>query len=353
MNYRCCRKAISCFAIAAILAGLALVGASVYLYLNVDTMSGAVQCVVDEMVALDNVSGVGHDNAQTLPVDQIERFQRYVGYLPLSVMVPATLCLFFMLVSSACSVRPWPKGTYCSAKLFSFLAHFLLLLSIIFYGIFAGASFAIKQPRVQVELDVVTQTCNETLPELREQLATAKVDLLRYEVATSFPNPGRRLTEIAPSCDDEDLQGFKDEKDFTCKEWEGFNCNDAVDVYEYTSAGMADVLENCPVCCDRGGEECSTEECYRESVDNAEKALEHFEQICTCVDDFFDSCSDVAIPGLICLGVGLVALLMLDTLCCATGCCCVNRAVVKPASNYAGQGQANPTRDVKGGAVSV
>jgi len=66
---------------------------------------------------------------------------------------------------------------------------------------------------------------------------------------------------------------FTDAKGYSCKDWEGYNCNTAVDEWEYTDGEAADILDNCcKTCAAFEGESAESSESEDGDNEDDEKA---------------------------------------------------------------------------------
>merc|ERR1711871_551378 len=70
-------------------------------------------------------------------ISTINQFKSMLNLLPVAVMVPGLLCVLFMVTASICSMSSKRKGSYCCTKCMIMLGNLFLLLSFIFYTIFA------------------------------------------------------------------------------------------------------------------------------------------------------------------------------------------------------------------------
>jgi len=94
----------------------------------------------------------------------------------IAVMVPGALCIVLLLLATLCPLLPQHKGSYCWSKCCIMLANLFLLISLIFYIIFAAVALVLENapPVVQTQIASVTALCDTMPPTIMQLVADAQ-----------------------------------------------------------------------------------------------------------------------------------------------------------------------------------
>jgi len=220
----CCSfYAVKPWAFGEIIAALTLIGCVVYLFLNMNALTATVIGLVNtlEALSLSTVPFI-QDLMTQLPseiLNQVISQKSQLSLLPAGVGAPGWLAGAFALLAAVTTQCKGHKGSYCFSKLWMTLTYVFLLLSFIFYIIFAAFAIVIRvaPPIVQAQLNQITGLC-ETVPMTVTQLVTDNtlaVEQLRNagQDTTSFDATLADFTFLATTVDSGCgfLIGFLDE----------------------------------------------------------------------------------------------------------------------------------------------
>jgi len=184
----CCSFfAVKPWAFGEVVAALTLIGCVVYLFLNMNALTVTIVGLVTtlEQLGLSKVPFIQslYNQLPSEIINQIIANKEQLNLLPAGVGAPGWLAGAFALLAAVTSQCRGHKGSYCCSKVWMVLTYVFLLLSFIFYIIFAAFAIVVRlaPPIVQAQLAQITGLC-ETVPMTVSQLVSdgqLAVDQLR------------------------------------------------------------------------------------------------------------------------------------------------------------------------------
>lgn len=186
----CCSFfAVRSWAFWQLVASLILIIACAFLFVRMQGLTKVLSNLVDIFLKFVN-STVPFISSfqQRIPAGisgSLKDYKHLIPLLPVAVIVPGALafcCLFF---SGACPMGKCNPGGYCCTKTLIFFGNLLLLLSLVFYSIFAGISLGIRYapPQVKTGLDRITGMCEVTAPMIKQTAADNAAALEKLKAA--------------------------------------------------------------------------------------------------------------------------------------------------------------------------
>jgi len=157
----CCSfNAVGPWASGEIIAGLVILCAQLFLFDRMQMVAVEVTGLVqtfNELVTSDQ--SFVRQMAESIPpavITALDENVEQISNLPLAVIIPGLLSAVLLLIGGSCSLLPANKGSYCWSKLFMILADLFLLLSFVFYMIFAVIAVVLT---FRPEVDVARGMC--------------------------------------------------------------------------------------------------------------------------------------------------------------------------------------------------
>ena len=220
----CCSFfAVKPWAFGEFVALLAIAGTIFYLYTNMAGVTTVILGLIDTLQDLteSNLPAI-QDLTSALPdeiLDQVIELKGQVALLPFAVMGPGAVAIIALLCGSLCPMHSGHKGSYAVTKCFIFLADIFLILSLVFYSIFAGLAVLLKFPPevVAAQIRTITGMCDTIPPWISQMVAdnTAALNQLDAagqdvsELQTQLEDVSGLSTSISEGC--EGLSGFIEE----------------------------------------------------------------------------------------------------------------------------------------------
>jgi hypothetical protein len=159
-------------------AGLAIVGGVVFLFLRMDAFTVVFVGLIRTFVTLTTSqepaikSMVGFIPASV--VTTIQQQESLAPYLSFFVMGPGLVAAVVLLSTSVVPCMKKNKGSYCCTKVLVSIAYFFLVLSFGVYAVFAAFAVIITYPPVpliDVQINQITGIC-ATMPGFLRQITT-------------------------------------------------------------------------------------------------------------------------------------------------------------------------------------
>jgi len=220
----CCSfNAVGPWATGELIVAATLIGFVGFLFV---TMTGLTDEIVGVVVTFNSLAASEHEAIRSLLAniprdvvvtlrDNVEQFR----LLPFSVIGPGLVAAALLLLASLCSSLNANRGSYCWSKCMMLSAKVFLLLSLVFYAIFASFAVALTYapPGVAVQINTVRGIC-VTVPASMLQLVadnTAAIEQLRTsgqnvtELATTLAEVQQLVVQVDTGCDH--LDGVFDE----------------------------------------------------------------------------------------------------------------------------------------------
>ena len=176
-----------------VLAAACLLGAAAFIYVNMDKTTTSLVCVVDRLFALlqlgKNAQGVTATLDQTL--DIIKPIKPYMKYLGVAAIVPACLAAVLLLLASALALCWKPGKGMCCAKFFLLWAQAVILVCVVFYGIFAALGPVTQLQTTQTTVMSVMGICETTVPAFRQTMIAS-----RQAINAALATPGVASTDL-------------------------------------------------------------------------------------------------------------------------------------------------------------
>ena len=180
----CCSfNAVKSWAFGEVAAAGAIAGTVVYLYTNVTPLTDAIIAIVAEIIALFNSDVPQMQSFRSRlevikPIlDALSENIETLRFLPFVTMGPGLVAAGFLLLGSFCPILPMNKGSYCVTKCMVILAHLTLILSLVFYAIFAGFSVALQFPIIRDNINRAGSVCITVPASLQQHIADADAAL--------------------------------------------------------------------------------------------------------------------------------------------------------------------------------
>jgi len=181
----------------------AIAGTVFYLYTNMNGLTNVIVGLVELLVSLVDPSMPAFLGSMTsaLPTDLINLIQGQLDILkllPVAVMVPGIFAILFLLLASLFPLSKKRKGSYCCTKCMIFFGNIFLVLSLIFYSIFAGIAVILKfgGPQIDAIINQVTGMC-DTIPSMIQQLLADN-----QETLNKLNDAGQDTSELQTTLDD-------------------------------------------------------------------------------------------------------------------------------------------------------
>lgn len=161
----------------------------IFLMLRMQILTNALVKLLDLFLALvkSTVAFISQFQRQvpTTIVNTVEQYRHLVPLLPVAVIVPGVLSCLCLLFSGACPMGKCHVGKYGCTKCLIMLGNGFLLVSMVFYMIFAVFAVGIKYapPQLRSQINSITQMC-ELVPAMIVQAETdnsAALDMLKAQ----------------------------------------------------------------------------------------------------------------------------------------------------------------------------
>lgn len=199
----CCSfYAVMPWGVGEMLVAFVLIFCVIFIFISMSGLTTSITGLVDTLVALtQSAVPVVQTLTAKLPgsiITTINQFKSAISLLPVAAMVPGLFCVLFMATASLCSMSSKRKGSYCFTKCMIMLGNLFMLLSFVFYAIFAGvaAALAVAPPQLQSAISLVTGTC-DTIPTMINQLVADNEAALNQIAAASLPTDATLTTQLA------------------------------------------------------------------------------------------------------------------------------------------------------------
>jgi hypothetical protein len=167
----CSAYALKGWALGTAVAGVFLLACAIPTYLEVAKVATGLQCIIDQVIALTKVEMMAEVAA---PLEQgiglVLPYRDQISLLPIAALVPAILAAVWMVITAICAAKT--SATMCAAKCFCVMDFLLLLLSVVFYIIFAAIGWFITSPFAVDIIKQVTSTCDALVPTMKGMAAT-------------------------------------------------------------------------------------------------------------------------------------------------------------------------------------
>jgi len=241
------RRTLACLTA---LTAFGLLGASVYLFIEIQDLVAALSIVSVLLVRLDQTLVAG------LPTGALAVAQRLTPYLDFLSMGPAVISMVLLLGAAAAAVGRQGQRSFCCAKLFVALAELALLVALTWYLGVTSAALMADRPVLTEQWAAFTAVCVEEKPLLQQAVSEAQQSV---DTLGASGTPGA------------------------------------------TASAQA-------------------------ALAAAQAQMTDFDELCTALDDVPSQVLRLRGAGLASLVATLLALLAVNSLCCAAGCCCRVRA---------------------------
>ena len=154
-----------------------LLACVLFLFTQMNSLTQNVIGLLDTVVELSQstVSAVSALSKQlpTTIIDAISAQKSALSLLPVAVIVPGLFCVIFMTMAALMGWSKSRPGTYCCTKCMIMLGNLFLLLSIIFYCIFAGIAVVLLYAPEPIPslISQVTGLCDTVPAQINQLLA--------------------------------------------------------------------------------------------------------------------------------------------------------------------------------------
>ena len=189
----CCSfYAVKPWGVGEMLVALVLIFCVIFIFMSMSGLAKSITGLIDTLVSLTTSTvPVVKTLTSKLPtsiINTINQFKSFISLLPIAAMVPGLFCVLFMATASLCSMSSKRKGTYCCTKCMIMLGNLFMLISFVFYAIFAGVGAALTMPPpvVQSAIILVTGSC-DTIPTMINQLLADNEAALNQMIAAGTP----------------------------------------------------------------------------------------------------------------------------------------------------------------------
>ena len=199
----CCSfYAVKPWAFGEFVAVCAVAATVIYLYTCMDALTATILGLIDTLIGLtaSTIPAI-QDLTSALPsaiLDTISSYRDLVSLLPYAVMGPGALAIVTLLLGSFCPLLRSHKGSYSVTKCFLLLANLFLVLSFVFYAIFAAVSVVLKLggPLIQTQISTITGMCDTIPPWISQLVADNQAAVNQLDAA------GQDVTELQAQLDE-------------------------------------------------------------------------------------------------------------------------------------------------------
>jgi len=169
----CSAYALKGWALGTAVAGVFLFACALPTFLEVQKVATGLTCILDQVLVLIEIESMA-DIAAPLEqgINLVLPFRSQIGLLPIAALVPAILAAVWMVITAGCAAKT--SATMCAAKCFCVMDFLLLILSAVFYIIFAAIGWFITSPFATEILKMVTSQCDALVPVMKGMLATVQ-----------------------------------------------------------------------------------------------------------------------------------------------------------------------------------